>query len=125
MKSSAHQFKKLILNFNYLFKKDKLFYFFRINWLQMLRYHPQIFLRYKILYKSSFGFTLEFLKRLIKYIIIITKQILRSVFILDNNIYEKLSHVDCILVSHFSSKKKFRIFRRFSLSPYAQCTFRQ
>lgn len=104
MKSSTHQFKQLILNFNDLFKKDKIFYFFRINWFQILRYHPQIFLRYEILYKSKLDFYFEFSTRLLKYLLLISKHILKSIFIFENNFYKNLPNVDCVLVSHFLSK---------------------
>lgn len=107
------QLKKLISNFNYILKNNQSFYFFRINWLQILRYHPQIFKRYNIIYTSSLGFYFEFFKKLVKYILIIKKQIFRSIFIADNNIYKNLLSVDCILVSHISSKKHLGLLEDF------------
>ena len=56
--TSFKQFKEVIKAFSYIRKWDNNFYMMSVNWAQILRYHPYLFLGYLVLHKKKISFFL-------------------------------------------------------------------
>ena len=98
------QFKEVIKAFSYIRKWDNNFYMMSVNWAQILRYHPYLFLGYLVLHKKKISFFLEAYYKFFKYICLILKQLLLSFFVLKKKCNKKLLESEILIISHFLNK---------------------
>ncbi|MDC1280908.1 hypothetical protein N8Z28_01335 [bacterium] len=97
------KFNKLVKVMTYLINQDAKFVLIGINWTQVIRYHPEYIKSYLLLYKSQSYFIFNFSLRLFKFIFLIIKNLILSLFLFKRNLVT-LKKTDIIIISHFINK---------------------
>ncbi len=101
--SEKFKFKEITETLSKLIKNDKNSYLMGVNWAQIIRYHPEYFKDYELVFKKNF-FLLFVSLKFLKFICLIILKLIKSIFKTQDYKYKKKDLLDVVIISHFINK---------------------